>query len=1003
MKTPTTIQLTRAYLRRLDQQNALATGVVILIVTMSVFWMLLHAGGDNITALYANIMYGVASLIGASFAFLTARRARSGPVQFAFSHRLAWVLISVGLLADSIGGFVFAYLAQTGTPNPEPSLSDAGFTLLYPLVFAGLLFMPTTMRFRLRTGLDAFILTLCILGISWFFAIGPTYVALKHSSPPPDPYTFVVSLSYPFWDMLLILAIVLLLLQRVERILRPSLLMIALGIISITWGDTAYAYLTANNLYQSGTFYIDPFWFAGSLLIGLASLYQYHTLAQHAFVQQSQASPRISEAKSSGGSRAARYHLLERLPQNALLYVPFVIQLALVIYLEIGGGPYAIAENTRPIRVFMILLTAVIGILIVLRYLLAAAENEVLLREREQRQQNADRLRYAAVELSNILDLEGLLEHIITLAASDLGFDAAMLMYIDEYDNPYESPNRLLVRAATTPGAVVDTWDILDNTLASHAILSGKELTATWREEQFSLPPEIADWHRRHGLKTTYFVPLTFQEKNQGCISFSCYAVSGLNRPSRTLARNYAGQVGGIIEHTRLYQRTLEREMFAQAMANIATRLNAALIEPGEVYQLICDEGAAALQADYATLYGYNSGSALYPLAVYAREEDTPAHVEDWPIIYPGDTEAQALAFLQPTIMRVDAPSEDCFFAFSLHAVQGDGPASRALIPLARAPLRQKLRELAVRRAIVAPLIAKDSVLGLLILSRVQPAHLRDKKPFSMGDLEHTQEFAEQVVVALTNALLYQGLETAHKQLQELDRLKDQFMMTASHELRTPLTSVQGYIDLLAQYGEALPPDQQQDFLQKAQCSCDELVLLLSNIMDASQLDITPHLQLAQLVPVSVRAMLNMVITIIEPHLKQERRETLVDAADDLVVLADEGRLRQILVNLSSNALKYSQPGTPVAYAARLIDGDSGSSIVISVRDWGNGIPLETRDHLFERFVRLERDLNSPVRGSGLGLYIARRLIEAMHGRIWLESSGVSGEGTTFFIQLQAA
>jgi len=264
--------------------------------------------------LYSDLMYGVTSLIGAYFAFVTAYRAHRGALRLASPHRIAWLLVGVGLLFDSIGGFIYAYLEQAGIRNPEPALSDIGFTLFYPLVFCGLLCMPTTLRFRVRTGLDALILILCILGIGWFFAIGPTYVALTASSP--DVYTFVVSLSYPFWDMLLILAIVLLMLQRVENILRPSLIMAGLGILCIAWADIIYAYFTALGTYKTGTPYIDPFWFTGSLLIGLSALYQYHSLAQRAYIYEpfgldaavlrQSVRERFSAGRSSGRRRAMR-------------------------------------------------------------------------------------------------------------------------------------------------------------------------------------------------------------------------------------------------------------------------------------------------------------------------------------------------------------------------------------------------------------------------------------------------------------------------------------------------------------------------------------------------------------------------------------------------------------------------------------------------------------------------------------------------------------------------
>jgi len=1012
LKTVARTDVTRAYLRKLDQQNYLATGIVILIIVVSAFWMLFHLGGGGAVMLYSDLMYGVTSLIGAYFAFVTAYRAHRGALRLASPHRIAWLLVGVGLLFDSIGGFIYAYLEQAGIRNPEPALSDIGFTLFYPLVFCGLLCMPTRLRFRVRTGLDALILILCILGISWFFAVGPTYVALADSTPPLDMYAFAVSLSYPFWDMLLLLAVILLILQRVESILRPSLLMAGLGILFITWADTIYAYFTALGTYTSGTPYIDPFWFAGSLLIGLAALHQYHVLAQRAYNHQVHPGQPLSqpEPDSLGPKKPAA--LLGLFPRQALLYIPFVVLLVLMLYSELDGHFYPGLVGNRRITFFMVLLTAVVGVLIVIRYLLAARENDVLLREREQRRQHAERLRLANAELSNMLNLEGLLQHIVTVAATDLGFDAAMLMLINEYDNPYETPTRLTVRAAIASTPMIDSWQIQDDALANYAILAGKELDVNWQEEQPSLPPAVADWHQQRNTGTTFFVPLIFQEKRQGCIGFSSYAPGGMSETFHSLAKTYAGQVAAIIEHTRLYETTLEQETFAKAMANIAARLNAALIEPDEVYQLICTVGASALQADYALLYGFGGEKLLRPLSVFVHEAEPIVPLDEWPPIYPNDQEALALAFQKPALMQVDTSTLHGrkLFTFLAPAIRGGNgdtsttlPTMKALAPYPPSALRQKLQQRSVHRAILAPLIANERVLGLLILARSQPSRASDKKPLGVGDLQHTQELAEQVAVALTNALLYQRLQTAHQQLQELDQLKDQFMITASHELRTPLTSVQGYIELLAQFDETLPPEQRRDFLQKAQRSCDELVVLLGNVMDASQLEMDPQMQLTHLEPVSVPDMIDGVINLLEPQLGQEQRTAHTDVPCELKVLADEARLRQVLANISTNALKYSPQRTPIAIAARAVPTSNQLSIIISVKDWGSGIPPEAQERLFERFTRLERDLNSPVRGSGLGLYIARRLIEAMHGRIWVESAGIPGDGSTFYIQLPAA
>ncbi len=137
------------------------------------------------------------------------------------------------------------------------------------------------------------------------------------------------------------------------------------------------------------------------------------------------------------------------------------------------------------------------------------------------------------------------------------------------------------------------------------------------------------------------------------------------------------------------------------------------------------------------------------------------------------------------------------------------------------------------------------------------------------------------------------------------------------------------------------------------------------------------------------------------------------------MVWADEGRVRQVLVNLIANALKYSAPGTPITLSASTLEDQQGHRslrsvtarprsqravaahmVCVSIRDMGLGVPPRDASKLFNRFVRLERDISGPVRGTGVGLYLCRVLIEAMGGRIWVESTGVPGEGATFSFTL---
>jgi signal transduction histidine kinase len=329
--------------------------------------------------------------------------------------------------------------------------------------------------------------------------------------------------------------------------------------------------------------------------------------------------------------------------------------------------------------------------------------------------------------------------------------------------------------------------------------------------------------------------------------------------------------------------------------------------------------------------------------------------------------------------------------------VPGGGLRGRHMISL-----RTVLMQRGVRTAIFAPLIVGNAAVALLVLARSHATNTHHKRFYTRADLEQAHDFAEQATIAFTNAQLYSQLRQAHRQLQELDQLKDQFMITASHELRTPLTSVQGYLELLAQFGDMVPPEQRQEFLQKARRGCEELVLLLSNVMDASRLEIEAGIRPAHLETVSISRVVQDVMMLIEPQVHQEKRQIYVRVPEHLEVRADPARLRQVVLNLCTNALKYSQPGTPLAFVARFYP-DQRPSALLSVADRGKGIKPADQAQVFQRFVRLESDLNSSVRGSGLGLYISRRLVEAMDGRIFVESSGIPGEGSTFSIQLPLA
>ena len=289
------------------------------------------------------------------------------------------------------------------------------------------------------------------------------------------------------------------------------------------------------------------------------------------------------------------------------------------------------------------------------------------------------------------------------------------------------------------------------------------------------------------------------------------------------------------------------------------------------------------------------------------------------------------------------------------------------------------------------PLSGAQQQLGVLTLTYPRP-HL-----FSQEERRVLSMYADQFAAALSNATFTAQLRAAYERQKELDRLKDQFITTASHELRTPLTAVMGYIELLGTYNEDLPLEKRAEFIAKAHRGCDELTLVVGNIMEAGRVE--SDIANLNLSPVPLAQSVVHILEILEAVTQSQHRYINMAIPDDVWVMADDLRLRQVLLNLMSNAIKYSPEHTNIDLTCDIDE----ENITVRVRDRGLGVPPYDQERLFGRFVRLERDLNSPTRGAGLGLHISKQLVEAMGGRIWVESTGKPGEGSTFAFTLKRA
>jgi len=227
-----------------------------------------------------------------------------------------------------------------------------------------------------------------------------------------------------------------------------------------------------------------------------------------------------------------------------------------------------------------------------------------------------------------------------------------------------------------------------------------------------------------------------------------------------------------------------------------------------------------------------------------------------------------------------------------------------------------------------------------------------------------------------------------------LDQMKDEFISIASHQLRTPLTGLRWYASTLAEGIAGRLSPQQNDLVKEMESCVGQMTTLVNNLLDVARLD-QGTLTLNQ-VEVQPRELLAEVVSTLESKAKRLQVSLRVDDDGSLCppLRADKALLTEVLRNLVDNAVKY----TPEHGAVKLRVQQEGQTLVFSVSDTGVGIQEESIEKLFRKFSRVENPLSKRERGSGLGLYFAKGIVEKHGGTIWVEST--PGQGSTFYVML---
>lgn len=528
------------------------------------------------------------------------------------------------------------------------------------------------------------------------------------------------------------------------------------------------------------------------------------------------------------------------------------------------------------------------------------------------------------------------------------------------------------------------------------AVCEGQTIRISAPEERAQHPELcLLGWGGDQPVQSILATPLVFGNAFLGAM------VAGSQHPDvyapehTRLFATIARSAAILIENARLgaeMRRTLakarEKELQLSLLNNAVLTVNASL-EVDETLRSLVRQAAALTGAKVCAAFLFDDAHD------YLIGRATSAHVE-------GATTPVAEARVPVTWRGLDKAIKSGQFMLMDHLEQEWEDDTE---------IGRRLKEFQMYSCLVLPLVHKETELeekelGVLVV--YTPGQRHHFTPEEIGLL---QALVSQGAGALSNATLFERQQEWIRKRTELDKMKEDFILTVSHEFRTPVTAIDGYVTLINRHLHKLDQSKLDQFASEIRQASQQLMGMIERLHAASTVEGEPLP--VSLQPINLRAAAEDAISTLPPEAKARM---MLDISSDLDVRADPDKLTSVFSNLFSNATKYSSSGKPVQISARVEDravlaeqkqphavADDAPArwVVASVRDWGEGISAEDQSQLFQKFVRLSRSLTTPVRGTGLGLWICRRYLEVMGGDIWVEST--YGSGACFLFSLPLA
>jgi signal transduction histidine kinase len=480
---------------------------------------------------------------------------------------------------------------------------------------------------------------------------------------------------------------------------------------------------------------------------------------------------------------------------------------------------------------------------------------------------------------------------------------------------------------------------------------------------------EYTDLVKKQGYRTVLAVPMQREDALLGVITILKTNVEPFTDQQIELVTTFADQAVIAVENVRLFDEVQARTReLAQSVGELralgeVTQAVNSTIDLETVLTTIVAKATQLSSTEAGAIYVFDEANQEFRLrATYGLDETIVAELRDSHIRI-GET-----AITEAVKRRTPIQIPD---------IQADPSATLDVIVRA-----------GFRALLLVPLLGTDRIVGALVVRRKQPGE------FSKSTIELLQTFAAQSVLAIQNAGLFSEIEDKSRQIAEASQHKSQFLANMSHELRTPLNAIIGVSEMLREDAEALKQDTEP--LDRVLGAARHLLALINDILDLSKIE-AGRMDL-QLEYFALAPLIDNVVKTIEPlAVKNENRVAVSCDAAIGKLHADQMRLRQALLNLMSNANKFTQRGT-ISVDARQRQQDGRDWVAIAVADTGIGMAPEQMGKLFQEFSQADASTTRKYGGTGLGLAISKRFCQMMGGDITVESE--VGRGSTFTIRL---